>query len=59
MFFTIVRQAFNLAETYQLPVIVLPDKYLAESHATVQGFDLKAVKIERGTYLMIEGIIMK
>jgi 2-oxoglutarate ferredoxin oxidoreductase subunit alpha len=46
-FFAILK-AFNLAEKYQTPVIVLTDHHLATSYATVDRFDLKRVKIERG-----------
>ncbi|MBI2575240.1 2-oxoacid:acceptor oxidoreductase subunit alpha [Candidatus Woesearchaeota archaeon] len=41
-------KAFNLAEKYQTPVIVITDKHLCESHASVDRLDAKAVKIERG-----------
>ncbi|MBI4174009.1 MAG: 2-oxoacid:acceptor oxidoreductase subunit alpha, partial [Candidatus Aenigmarchaeota archaeon] len=40
--------AFNIAEKYQLPVIVLTDKFLGESFWTVPEFDTKNVVIERG-----------
>lgn len=43
--------AFNLAEKYQLPVIVLSDKHLGESFFTNNVFDDKDVKIERGLLL--------
>jgi 2-oxoglutarate ferredoxin oxidoreductase subunit alpha len=46
-------QAFNLAEKYQCPVIVLSDTFLANSLRTIEradfGFD--AVKIDRGELL--------
>lgn len=48
--FEMIGQALNLAETYQLPVIVLIDKYLAESHASISATALKTPKISRGTY---------
>jgi len=41
-------RAFNIAEKYQIPVIILTDKYLAESHYTVDPFDVDRIKIERG-----------
>ena len=44
-------KAFNLAEKYQTPVIVLTDHHLATSYATVDRFDLKQVKIDRGELL--------
>ncbi|MCW4026754.1 MAG: 2-oxoacid:acceptor oxidoreductase subunit alpha [Candidatus Bathyarchaeota archaeon] len=46
-FYETVR-AFNLAEKYQIPVIILIDKYLAESQRSVQPFDLERIRIERG-----------
>jgi len=36
--FQLSKLAQNLAEKYQLPVIILSDKYLAESHFTVKKF---------------------
>lgn len=47
-------EALNLAEKYQLPVIVLSDKYLGEGAATVPMFDEKKVRIERGKLLTDE-----
>lgn len=47
---SIISNAFNLAEQYQLPVIVVIDKYLAESHMSVGAFDLKETGINRGAY---------
>ena len=43
--------AFNLAEKYQTPVIVLTDHHLASSYATVDAFDLTKVTIDRGDIL--------
>lgn len=46
-------RAFNLAERYQCPVIVLSDLFLAGSLQTVEpdAFDFDAVPIERGALL--------
>jgi len=44
-------QAFNYAERYQLPVIHLIDKALANSTKSCKIFDLNRVKIERGQLL--------
>jgi 2-oxoglutarate ferredoxin oxidoreductase subunit alpha len=41
-------KAFNWAEKYQLPVIILTDQHLASSYATVDPFDLSQVSIDRG-----------
>lgn len=43
--------AFNLAEKYQLPVIICYDKYLGEGYYTVSPFDMDGLKIERGKVL--------
>ncbi len=41
-------EAFNLAEKYQIPVLVLTDKFNAESHFSTAKFDSSKIKIERG-----------
>ncbi|MCW3983102.1 MAG: 2-oxoacid:ferredoxin oxidoreductase subunit alpha [Candidatus Bathyarchaeota archaeon] len=41
-------EVFNLAEKYQMPVIHLLDKGLANSSQTYPAFDYSKVKIERG-----------
>jgi 2-oxoglutarate ferredoxin oxidoreductase subunit alpha len=43
--------AFNWAEKYQLPVIILTDKYLLESYTSIKPFNTKRVKIERGSII--------
>jgi 2-oxoglutarate ferredoxin oxidoreductase subunit alpha len=45
--FTLTAQAFNLAEIYQTPVIVMSDLYLSEGFRTVEPFDFN-VPIVRG-----------
>ncbi len=47
-------KAFNYAERYQLPVIHLIDKQIANSTSTVPLFDLSKVSIDRGK-LFING----
>jgi 2-oxoglutarate ferredoxin oxidoreductase subunit alpha len=48
--FYTIGEAFNLAERYQIPVIVLGDLYLGEHLETVdqEQLDFAAVKIDRG-----------
>ncbi len=46
--FTLIQDAFNLADQYQTPVIVLTDKYLAEGHRDVPIDALHARPITRG-----------
>jgi 2-oxoglutarate ferredoxin oxidoreductase subunit alpha len=41
-------RAFNLAEKYQIPVIILTDKYLADSSVTHPFFNTNGLTIERG-----------
>ena len=52
--FHITVKAFNLADKYQVPVIILTDQHLASSYQTVETFDLKRVKIDRGQLLSAE-----
>lgn len=46
--FYLIGQAFNLAEKFQVPVLLLTEKYIAESFYTVGGFDQTKVVIDRG-----------
>jgi len=46
--FWVTVKAFNWAEKYQLPVIILTDQHLASSHATVDPLDFSQVTIDRG-----------
>jgi len=45
------REAFNLAEKFQIPAILITDKYLVESHGTVELFDQNRIGIDRGRLL--------
>ena len=49
--FWLTIKAFNLAEKYQSPIIILTDHDLADSYNTVEPFDLSQVKIDRGELL--------
>ena len=46
--FTLTKQAFNLSDKYQIPAIILTDKYLAESERDVEQFDETLIPIDRG-----------
>jgi 2-oxoglutarate ferredoxin oxidoreductase subunit alpha len=46
--FWVTINAFNWAEKYQLPVIILTDQHLASSYATVDPLDLSKITIDRG-----------
>lgn len=41
-------EAFNLAEKYQIPVIIISDKYLGMNYRNTEMFDTSKIKIERG-----------
>ncbi|MFA5039611.1 MAG: 2-oxoacid:acceptor oxidoreductase subunit alpha [Candidatus Omnitrophota bacterium] len=55
--FYAVARAFNLAEKYRIPAIILTDQSLADSFATVDGFRLQDIRIERN--LMTEEELKK
>ncbi len=46
--FYLTIKAFNLADTYQIPVLILTDHLLASSYQTVKPFKLNRVRINRG-----------
>ncbi len=46
--FRFTFEAFNLAERFQIPVFVLTDKYLNESHFTAKPFSTDGLRIDRG-----------
>jgi 2-oxoglutarate/2-oxoacid ferredoxin oxidoreductase subunit alpha len=46
--------AFNLADKYQLPVLIVSDKHLASCNETIEPFDTKDLKIDRGLLLSNE-----
>jgi len=41
-------EAFNLAEKFQIPALIISDKYLAESHGAAEPFDQNRIGIDRG-----------
>jgi 2-oxoglutarate ferredoxin oxidoreductase subunit alpha len=53
-FYQTVR-AFNLADKYQIPVIILNDQYLADYETTVKSFDLNRVKRDKHIADHIDG----
>jgi 2-oxoglutarate ferredoxin oxidoreductase subunit alpha len=46
--FELAAKALNLAEKYQLPVIIMSDKFLGETHFSTDRFDESMVRIDRG-----------
>lgn len=45
--FYLTIKAFNLAEKYQIPVLIMSDTHLADSYRNVPAFDLETVKVQR------------
>ena len=45
--FYLTQRAFNLADKYQIPVFVLTDQYMLESHYNVPSLDPHRIKPER------------
>ena len=54
--FTVLGEALNIAEIYQIPVIVLTDKTLAETNITIDAQKLQWVDIKRGIVWIDEAI---
>ncbi|MBN1298572.1 MAG: 2-oxoacid:acceptor oxidoreductase subunit alpha [Actinobacteria bacterium] len=52
--FYMVQIAFNLAEKYQIPVIVMLDKFLSENNFTCTGLTRYKIKINRGKLIFAE-----
>ena len=48
--FELTMQAFNLAEKYQTPVVLLIDKNICENDQSFEYFDLSSYKINRGKF---------
>jgi 2-oxoglutarate ferredoxin oxidoreductase subunit alpha len=46
--FYVTSEAFNLAEKFQIPALIVSDKYLAESNGTAEPFDQNRIGIDRG-----------
>lgn len=46
--FELTFHALNIADQFQLPVIVMTDKYLAEARQTIPFFNTDKLKVERG-----------
>jgi 2-oxoglutarate ferredoxin oxidoreductase subunit alpha len=51
--------AFNHAERFQMPVVVIVDKFLASSYKTVPIFDTNDLRIDRGQILTESDLVNK
>lgn len=45
--FYLTQQAFNMADKYQVPVIILSDQYLVDTYYNTAAFDLTGLKVEQ------------
>lgn len=57
--FYMTHEAFNLAEVYQVPVIILVDKYVQESWQGVEPYATDHLKIDRGMLLSTEQVLAR
>lgn len=46
--FELTQHAFNLAEVYQVPVIILTEKLISENRQTILPFEQNTIPIQRG-----------
>jgi len=54
--FYMTFQAHNLADKYQLPVIVLTDKYMAEARQTVPFFNTESSQLSTSHVINLQGL---
>ncbi len=52
--FEMTLQAFNLAEKYQMVVLIMTDKYLGESLKSATPFEHQSYKVDRGLLMSME-----
>jgi 2-oxoglutarate ferredoxin oxidoreductase subunit alpha len=45
--FHLTRKAFNLADKYQIPVLILTDQYLVDSYYNTTSFEISDIKVEK------------
>ncbi|UJS15992.1 MAG: 2-oxoacid:acceptor oxidoreductase subunit alpha [Candidatus Jettenia sp.] len=45
--FYLTIKAFNIAEKFQIPVLIMSDQHLADSYRNIEIFDLSKVKVQR------------
>jgi 2-oxoglutarate ferredoxin oxidoreductase subunit alpha len=52
--FKVTVDAFNLADMFQLPAIIMTDKHLLESHHWAEPFQMDTVQIDRGKLIPLD-----
>lgn len=55
--FDFTIKAFNLADKYQVPVVLLTEQDFGQNYRTVKKFDLSEIKIDRGKLLTQEDLM--
>ncbi len=55
--FEFTVKAFNLADKYQVPVVLLTEQDFGQNYRTVKKFDVSKVKIDRGKLLTQEDLM--
>lgn len=45
--FYLTIKAFNIAEKYQVPVLIMTDQHLADAYRNIEPFDLNKAKVQR------------
>jgi 2-oxoglutarate ferredoxin oxidoreductase subunit alpha len=50
-------EAFNLADRFQTPVVLLLDKHLSESYSTCEPFDESGMTVDRGPWITAKDLI--
>ena len=57
--FYLTGRAFDLADRYQIPVVIMLDKYLSENHFSYNKFDFKNITVNRGKLITSSSDINK
>lgn len=52
-------EAFNIADKYQMPVLIVSDKHMAETIKNIEAFDVTDLKVDRGWLLREEAEVEK
>jgi 2-oxoglutarate ferredoxin oxidoreductase subunit alpha len=55
--FLFIAEAFNLADRYQCPVILLSEQMLCQNKKTVDNLDMSNIKIDRGKLLSQDDLL--
>lgn len=52
-------EAFNIADKYQMPVLIVSDKHMAETIKNIEAFDVTNLKVDRGWLIRDEAEVEK